>query len=200
MISCERILRVIKVLLLIALVLPVTSESVTEEPNTGTEAAADPFSPSATHSPGTEAVEGGDIIHDTTPDTRVGHSTEGAAETEDKALATINTETNNESTTLQNFPEERTSTSQQPLTTAGPPPEVATRIVGKPRDTENPDDKSILEEQQRIFTYDYRSLRQWGLICALLLCIIGFLVLLCGRFRGFSCRRRQKRRYNISGL
>ncbi|XP_068099328.1 uncharacterized protein [Hyperolius riggenbachi] len=183
MISCERILRVIKVLLLIALVLPVTSESVTEEPNTGTEAAADPFSPSATHSPGTEAVEGGDIIHDTTPDTRVGHSTEGAAETEDKALATINTETNNESTTLQNFPEERTSTSQQPLTTAGPPP-----------------DKSILEEQQRIFTYDYRSLRQWGLICALLLCIIGFLVLLCGRFRGFSCRRRQKRRYNISGL
>ncbi|XP_073426574.1 uncharacterized protein [Dendrobates tinctorius] len=61
-------------------------------------------------------------------------------------------------------------------------------------------DEKLRKEYFEIFEYDYKSLRKWGLICALILCIIGILVLTCGRCRGMSCRKRQKRRYNVSGI
>ncbi|KAM3923461.1 FXYD domain-containing ion transport regulator 5-like isoform 2-T2 [Leptodactylus fuscus] len=61
-------------------------------------------------------------------------------------------------------------------------------------------DETEIKDHGEIFHYDYSNLRKWGLICALILCIIGILVLMSGRCRGISCRRRQKQRYNVSGI
>ncbi|XP_077113508.1 uncharacterized protein LOC143768743 [Ranitomeya variabilis] len=65
--------------------------------------------------------------------------------------------------------------------------------------TRIPDEKLRTEHDEN-FSYNDRSLRTWGLICALILSVIGILVLTCGRCRGTSCRKRQKRRYNVSGI
>ncbi|XP_044134586.1 FXYD domain-containing ion transport regulator 5-like isoform X2 [Bufo gargarizans] len=61
-------------------------------------------------------------------------------------------------------------------------------------------DEAKIKEQDDRFIYDDYSLKKWGLICALILSIIGILVLFSGRCRGSSCRKRQKQRYNVSGI
>ncbi|XP_040278048.1 FXYD domain-containing ion transport regulator 5-like isoform X2 [Bufo bufo] len=67
-------------------------------------------------------------------------------------------------------------------------------------DTRIRDEEKRKEYDDRRFIYDDYSLKKWGLICALILCIIGILVLFSGRCRGSSCRKRQKQRYNVSGI
>ncbi|XP_041427676.1 uncharacterized protein LOC108697900 isoform X2 [Xenopus laevis] len=65
----------------------------------------------------------------------------------------------------------------------------------------NPTSKDTRRQKghdKTLFTYDYYSLRQWGLVCALILFVLGILVLVSDKCPRCSCRRRQKRKYNVT--
>ncbi|OCT73537.1 hypothetical protein XELAEV_18036515mg [Xenopus laevis] len=51
---------------------------------------------------------------------------------------------------------------------------------------------------ETLFTYDYYSLRQWGLVCALILFLLGILILASDKCPQCSCRRRQRQKYNVT--
>ncbi|CAH2318241.1 FXYD domain-containing ion transport regulator 6 isoform X1 [Pelobates cultripes] len=50
------------------------------------------------------------------------------------------------------------------------------------------------------FFYDYQCLSHWGLVFAFILFTLGIIVLFSDRCNQCSCRRRQKRKYNITGV
>ncbi|XP_077312498.1 uncharacterized protein LOC143933466 isoform X2 [Lithobates pipiens] len=185
MTSCQQTACSVKILLLLSLVLPVTPDSSTASPSATTEPASpEVFTTSTSNKPeADQATEEGMHASTTTKQDMGIDDGTTAAEHEDVLDAT---EANN--ATIATFTVLTTLLTGAELTTTD---EATTSLY---------QNETRRLENERIFSYDYRSLRQWGLICALLLCIIGFLVLFSGRCRGKSCRRRQKRRYNIAGV
>ncbi|KAE8594474.1 hypothetical protein XENTR_v10019661 [Xenopus tropicalis] len=51
---------------------------------------------------------------------------------------------------------------------------------------------------ERLFYYDVDTLRLWGLVCALILFLLGILILMSDKCSRCSCRRRQRRKYNVT--
>ncbi|CAI9585291.1 unnamed protein product [Staurois parvus] len=169
MTSCRQTLRPVKILLLLSLVLPVTAQihkltspSATTEPES-----SKPFTTSFSHESEADQTTEGGVQASSTAGLDIG--------IEFPALTTPLADT--EPTTTQS-----STTSMYRATTR--------RGATTSEDTIHTRAKDAARrlEHEKIFTYDYLTLRQWGLICALLLCIIGFLVLFSGRCRGFSCR------------
>lgn len=160
-------------LLLLILILPVTPAAVTiTSPAEGTTAApAEPTSPDGTRRSAADSSE---------LRTTLAYSDPSQNSPSDGATDPPETTMDAEYSTTFTSPEE----------TSGPSADPSTTI-------KTPDKRN---EQDRIFIYDYDNLRNWGLICALILCIIGFLVLMSDRCQGISCQRRQKQRYNVSGV
>ncbi|XP_040190757.1 uncharacterized protein LOC120922819 isoform X2 [Rana temporaria] len=201
MTSCQKTLCSVKILVLLSLVLPVTPDSSTASPSATTEPASpEVFTTSASNEPEADQAteEGVHVSTTAVQDIMIDDHT--AVE---QVLNT--TEANNATTafTIVTTPladtEPTTTTS---ASTTSMYQAITRRSTTASRDTIHGRAKNDTRrlEHERIFIYDYRSLRQWGLICALLLCIIGFLVLFSGRCRGFACKKRQKRRYNVTGI
>ncbi|XP_077312497.1 uncharacterized protein LOC143933466 isoform X1 [Lithobates pipiens] len=204
MTSCQQTACSVKILLLLSLVLPVTPDSSTASPSATTEPASpEVFTTSTSNKPeADQATEEGMHASTTTKQDMGIDDGTTAAEHEDVLDAT---EANN--ATIATFTVLTTLLTGAELTTTDEATTSLYQTITRRSETTLEDtihgrakDETRRLENERIFSYDYRSLRQWGLICALLLCIIGFLVLFSGRCRGKSCRRRQKRRYNIAGV
>ncbi|KAM5125337.1 uncharacterized protein ACMZJ9_022263 [Mantella aurantiaca] len=192
MTSCHWTLSAVKILLFVSLVLSETPDSTTT-------------SPSASHEPEVNLTTEGGPSDSNTTEVDIGIDSQtieavhneilNATETPSATsvftiLTTLHADSEPITTTTTDSP--ATSTSQATTRTKTTTPEDAIYAKAK--------DEFRRWEHKEIFTYDYGSLRQWGLICALILCIIGFLVLFSGRCRGFSCKRRQRRRYNVAAL
>ncbi|KAM9299674.1 uncharacterized protein PAF06_016764 [Gastrophryne carolinensis] len=178
MVSCQMSRSLFKVLFLFALTLQIAPAS----PSTSLPDTAEP---------GTRATDKESTDLNVT-ESDLTNGTQAATTVLSDPPTTTDTNIASESTTQSQSPHSTPGATDSPTTTEVP--EVTERNVTTP----NGEDKSRGKDQ--IFDYDYYSLRLWGLICALLLCIMGLLVLLSGRCRGGSCRRRQKRKYNISAL
>ncbi|XP_066428729.1 FXYD domain-containing ion transport regulator 5-like [Eleutherodactylus coqui] len=161
-------------LLLLILILPVNPASITSSSSGGEGSAA-----------ATTAT--------TLPDS-TRRSTEDSA-TQNRTLVNSDSSQNSTSDDITDSP---TTTGGSEYSTVFTSPDVTSSADVTP--TTRTPDKTKGNGHNQIFEYDYYDLRKWGLICALILCVLGILVLMSGRCRGTSCRRRQKQRYNVSGF
>lgn len=203
MTSCQQTLCSVKILVLLSLVLPVTPDSSTASPSATTEPASpEVVTTSASNEPEVDQATEEGVHASTTAGREIGiDDLTTAAKREEVLNATkANNATIAAFTVLTTLLADAEPTTSNASTTSLY--QAITRSATTVKDSihARAKDETRRLEYERIFFYDYTSLRQWGLICALLLCIIGFLVLFSGRCRGKSCKRRQKRRYNISGI